>query len=257
MRLGLSFVVIFTGFFVGLLADAKVCDRLFSDSFKSRKFIKKIDLEKVDALLLAKTENGKIPYREIFNVYLQARLQSVSSQWRNAVVHELPWIFYNNKKHQASAAGIYLPPQFDGTAIPFFILAHEVEHIIQRYELSNDEPSKLLGLLAKRYLGVFETHRLEGGAMEAEWEFLSLIPKAELHRALHISLTTKLTAKPIQALVTRSLALTIQEKESEAFVQAHREAGRYSYAENAMYAGLHWSRIIFAGCVLYGVIQLF
>jgi len=143
--------------------------------------------------------------REIFVVYLTARLEKLPESTRESVWETLrrrrsvrvgsPFSRASFSGHAMSWFGkpsiaISLPTDYRHTLVEFVVLAHEVEHVIQYATIGPGSRSDL----NPNHFTVYR-FKLEQGAILAESAFLLLFPKAVLENELSaIEKSTSLTA---------------------------------------------------------------
>ncbi len=171
--------------------------------------------------------------KKAFNIYLQRRLSSLTSEQRAVLEPKIEKyissISFNSKgRWTASADSINVPEELKDTVFLYAILSHEFEHHIQLDALWGSNPR----LNARAIRGALKTlfspryrFRQEFGAMRAEWEFLHAMLKDVLERAKYEISRTPLTPfmrKTLENLLN-NVHLPFQD-----YIRSQHAFGRYS-----------------------------
>lgn len=123
---------------------------------------------------------------QAFGIYLNARLSQLSDK-RRAVVEpyakELEIRFVSKGQPiSATANAIEMPESLRLSAIPWIVLAHEMEHRIQ-LKIAEDRTLKQAGFLLTTVLGGPWLYHSESRAMQAELEFMNSLPEDLIFRS--------------------------------------------------------------------------
>lgn len=216
------------------------------------RILKDKDIQKIHQILAEPKSRDR--WERAFEVYLDARLEQVPVGHRSKVrerisAHKMIWDNLPTYHIEADNFKIYMSAQFRDTVAPWFIKAHEVEHIIQIYSRSQRYVTLGTNMTLRRsfYDPTF-MYRLEREAMKAEWELLSITPEVELQRLHDLIRTSSLTESWAQ-FFDHSMSAQILDR--EAYVKAHHKWGRYSVGEVTSISAVSWARLGFKGGLLY------
>jgi|GEM_PF-5481193 len=233
---------------------APLCGEVFAASAK-RSALKNFALprqrvltekDKADISFLISDAQNKNRWEAAFQIYVERRLSFVPIEHRLAVrtrIEKLTMIWDNLPTGDliANHHQIYMSAKFKDTVAPWFIKAHEIEHIIQIYSRAQKQTALGEALVIGRnfYDPVF-MYRLESDAMRAEWDILSITPLNEIQRLNEVVRETNL-----DPTWRGFLRFTVENRDldREAYVKANHDEGRYSVGQVARVSAISWGKI--------------
>lgn len=202
------------------------------------------DKEQIHSLISDTTNKNR--WEEAFQVYLDRRLSFVPLGHRAHLrerISEMKMVFDNLPTFDMTATHhqIYMSAAFKNTMAPWFMKAHEMEHIIQIYSRTQKRTNWGERLVVGRtFYDPFLMYRLESDAMRAEWEILTVTPESEVQRVRQVGVDTNLD--PLWRDFFR-ISLHNRSLDREAYVHAHHKEGRYSIGEVASVSAVNWASV--------------
>lgn len=172
-------------------------------------------------------------YAAIFSRYIEKRLRNLEEKDRQAILARLAKsrIVLNDQSHiyGDGLESVYsIPQDFRGTFLLYLLLAHETEHLIQFQKMGF-----VKGLLKYKYQPSV-LHQMEQEAMQAEWDFLQLVPDSAIDEILHRLGKSKLSPED-QRFFRRIFADARLDKKT--YIRRQHQMGRYNH-ENALMLSL-------------------
>lgn len=250
-------------------AVAGVCDLMYSQFVVNAKITKKVDAFLSDDLadeisirarakmqsILANPFNPKFE-SELLDKYLEARLEGFHPSYKKLIddalaamkVKKGPYI-YGAADPQSRQIKLHLPSALKGSISEAYIVAHEVEHLLQ-FTSREIFGNGFIGLTSTSYIfPSFAKNKfnLEKGAIRAEASFLLSLPKPILKTELDKLSAAVPRNKNSEFLYTALENALKNEKGVAEYIQDTWDGGRYSYSSLLKHQAINWA--IFPGSV--------
>lgn len=190
-------------------------------------------------------------YQALFSLYVNARLRPYTKSQRKAILarfqgYAIHWRDSLTIQGNSNTKTSDIPKIFQGSVMPYFILVHELEHVIQL-----EIEGTIWGLIKYNLAGL-PMYRMENHAMQAEWEFLSLVPMASFDQVIGVLNMSKLDAKE-RALYFHTFKSAKEERTNRAgYVLKQHKLGRYSGGETLRLTTAQHAKLLLGGIVVLG-----